>query len=365
MALAAPDTEGRPTRLLCSPAVLTADVRFEGWTTEDWMRFVRLWQPHVPATDPEITRPRGGVIVVHEEGQVLKLLHTRHGRLDPSTATAPPDVLESRALALRTGQPSALGQLAGAHRASWALGMRLGALDEVMERFGARARRGDDLTAQSLQLVGIVREMIGEGAIATWPQRLRGLPVPTPHVVRRTLDALCPDGRAIALGLFDAQGLWTSFVARRNQGAFDVIAGPEDLRPALGLLSGDWRRDYRHLARAVEDRYAPLAFGCFAEVTRFRALQTDPRPGAWTRAVAVRDIVLAPMPVAVGVGLGVDGARYALQGLRVLTERIAPLAAIGPLIDGARARFAKVTGKDVGALLGFDPLAALRALLER
>jgi hypothetical protein len=344
--------------------VLTPDVRFEGWTTQDWIRFVRLWQPRA-TPDREPTRPRGGIFVVHEDGQVLKLLHTKQGRLDPSSASLPPDQADARALALRTGQSSALGQVARANHASWALGMRLGALDEVMERFGARARRGDDLTAQALQLVTIVREMIDEGAIASWPQRLRGLPVPTPHVVRRTLDALCPDGRAVVLGLFDSEGLWVSFVARRREGAFDVIAGPDELRPTLGLLSGDWRRDYRHLARAVEDRYAPLAFGCFAEVARFRALQTDGHPGAWARAVAVRDIVLTPMPVAVGVGLGVDGARYALKGLRILTERIAPLAALGPLVDAARARVAKVTGKDVGGLLGFDPLAALRALLER
>jgi hypothetical protein len=344
--------------------VLTPDVRFEGWTTRDWIRFTRLWQPRA-TPDREPTRPRGGVIVVHEDGEVLKLLHTKHGRLDPASGPPPSGEADARALALRTGQASALVQVAKAHHASWALGLRLGALDEVMERFGARARRGDDLTAQGLQLVTIVREMIDEGAIASWPQRLRGLPVPTPHVVRRTLDALCPDGRAIALGLFDSEGLWVSFVARRRAGAFDVIAGPDELRPALGLLSGDWRRDYRHLARAVEDRYAPLAFGCFADVTRFRALQTDAHPGAWMRAVAVRDVVLAPMPVAVGVGLGVDGARYALRGLRVLTERIAPLAALGPMVDAARARVAKVTGKDVGALLGFDPLAALRALLER
>ena len=344
--------------------MLTPDVRFEGWTTQDWIRFTRLWQPRA-TPDREPTRPRGGVIVVHEDGEVLKLLHTKHGRLDPTSGPPPSGPADARALALRTGQPSALVQVAKAHHASWALGLRLGALDEVMERFGARSRRGEDLTAQGLKLVTIVREMIEEGAIASWPQRLRGLPVPTPHVVRRTLDALCPDGRAIALGLFDAEGLWVSFVARRRAGAFDVIAGPDELRPALGLLSGDWRRDYRHLARAVEERYAPLAFGCFAEVTRFRALQTDSHPGAWMRAVAVRDVVLAPMPVAVGVGLGVDGARYALRGLRVLTERIAPLAALGPMVDAARAKVAKVTGKDVGALLGFDPLAALRALLER
>src|SRR5580692_2627065 len=323
--------------------VLTPDVRFEGWTTQDWIRFVRLWQPRA-TPDREPTRPRGGVFVVHEDGQVLKLLHTKHGRLDPATAAPPVEQVEARALALRTGQPSALGQLARAHHASWALGVRLGALDEVMERFGARARRGDDLTAQALQLVTIVREMIDEGAIASWPQRLRGLPVPTPHVVRRTLDAICPDGRAMVLGLFDAEGLWVSFVARRRAGAFDVIAGPDELRPALGLLSGDWRRDYRHLARAVEDRYGPLGFGCFAELGTFRSLQTDGRAGAWSRAVAVRDVVIAPMPAAVGVALGLDGVRYAFRGLRLLTGRLPPLAAIGPMIDAARSRVARSTG---------------------
>jgi hypothetical protein len=350
--------------------VLTPDVRFEGWTSEDWMRFLHLWQPR-QARQPAATanreppRSQGGVIVVHDGGQVLKLLHTRQGRLDPSSLLPTTEQDDARALALRTGQPSALMQLARAHGASWGLGMRLGALDEVMERFGARARREDDLTAQSLMLVSIAREMIGEGAIAAWPQRLRGIPIPTPHVVRRTLDVLCPDGRAIVLGLFDGGDLWTAFVARRRGGAFDVLAGPDELRPALGLLSGDWRRDYRHLARAVEDKYAPLGFGCFAELATFRKLQTDARPGAWSRAVAVRDIVIAPMPAAVGMALGFDGARYALHGLIALTGRVAPMAAIGPIMGLARARIAKLTGKDVGALLGFDPLAALRALLEK
>ncbi len=342
--------------------MLTPDVRFEGWTTDDWLRFLALWQPRA-APERESNRPRGGLIVVHEDGQVLKLLHTRSGRLDPRAAA--PAGAEPRALALRTGQPSALGHLARAYHSSWAMGMRLGALDEVMERFGARSRRGDDLTTQSLLLVGIVREMIGEGAIATWPQRLRGIPVPAPSVLHRTLDALCPDGRTIALGLFDQGQLHTSFVARRRGGAFDVIAGPEELRPALGLLSGDWRRDYRHLARAVEELYAPVGFGCFAELETFRALQTDGRPGAWTRAVAVRDVVIAPMPLAVGVAIGFDGAHYALQGLRALTGRIAPVSAVAPLVASARARFAKATGKDVTTLLGFDPLAALRQLLQR
>src|SRR5579883_2251191 len=135
--------------MLARPAVLTPDVRFEGWTTEDWLRFLRLWQPRA-APDRAAARPRGGVVVVHDEGEVLKLLHTVHGRLDPASSRPPAAEADSRALALRTGQVSAIVQLARAHEAGWALGVRLGALDEIMERSGARARRGDDLTAQSL-----------------------------------------------------------------------------------------------------------------------------------------------------------------------------------------------------------------------
>ena len=60
-----------------------------------------------------------------------------------------------------------------------------------------------------------------------------------------------------------------------------------------------------------------------------------------------------------------DGARYALQGLVAVTGRIPPLAAFGPVLAAARKRVAKVTGKDVAALLGFDPLEVIRVLLER
>jgi hypothetical protein len=134
----------------------------------------------------------------------------------------------------------------------------------------------------------------------------------------------------------------------------------------MGLLSGDWRRDYLHLARVVEERYAPLGLGCFAEVEVFRALQVDPRPGAWGRAVVLRDIVVAPMPAAIGLALSVDGAKYAFESLRALTKRVDPLHFLEPTLRGMRARLGAAAGdKDVGHVLGFDPIGALRALLRR
>jgi hypothetical protein len=184
-------------------------------------------------------------------------------------------------------------------------------------------------------------------------------------MVRRSLDAVCPDGKAIALGMFKDEALYTAFVARRRGDGFDVVAGPDELRRDMGLLSGDWRRDYRHLVRAAEDRYAPLAFGCFAELDAFESLQTDARHGAWSRAVTVRDVILSPMPLAVGVALGVDSARYALDGAKLITGRFDPVALFDPLLKMARARLGAATGKDVSGSLGFDPMAALRALLRR
>ncbi len=329
--------------------MLTPDARFEGWTAEDWIRFLHLWKPRATA-EREPTRPRGGVIAIHDGRRVRKLLHTRTGRIEVP----------------RTPWPIPLGELAQVHAASWALSAHVGALDEIMERLGARSRRGQDLAEQALELVAVGREMIFEGAIDHWPRRLRGVPPPSDAMVRRAMDSVCPSGHAVALGLFKEGELWTSFIARRRGRNFDVIAGPDELRHEMGLLAGDWRRDYRYLVRAVEERYAPLAFGCFAEVDTFRALQMDARPGAWSRAMLVRDVVLNPVPLAVGLALGVDGARYALENLRVVTNRLDPFGFLDPVLRGVRARLGSAAGdKDVSGTLGFDPMAALRALLKR
>ncbi len=331
--------------------MLTADVRFEGWTADDWQRFLSLWKPRVPGgTAPlDPARPDGGLFVIHDGARVRKVLHTAKGRLPPMPSW-----------------PLPLETVAASHGASWVIAGHLGALDEVMERFGARARRQDDAITQALSLIGIVREMTAEGALERWPRRLHGVPTPTEGMVQRALDSVCASGRAIVLGMFKDGELWTAFVLRRRGAGFDVVAGPDELRPAMGFLSGDWRRDYRHLVHAVEERYATLALGCFGEVESFRELQLDARPGAWSRAVALRQLVISPVPAAVGLALGFDGARFAFSAMKVLTSRIDPFGVLEPALHAARKLLGTVAGnKDVESVLGFDPLAALRALLRR
>lgn len=329
--------------------MLTADVRFEGWTTETWSRFLRLWKPRAPA-DREGTRPRGGLFIIHDRERVLKVLHTRRGRLAPHAIT----------------WPSPLSACAEENEASWALAAEAGALEELMERFGARIDRAQNFTEQSLTLIAVARQMMAEGHIERWPKRLHGLPQPTSQVIARSLDTVCADGHCIALGMWNRGEIWTALAARRRGAEFDVIAGPVEVMPILGPLSGDWRRDYRHLSRAISEKYGPVSFGCYAEVERFKELQTDRTPGAWGKAFAVRDIVLSPAPLAVGMAIGADGARFAADRAVSAMSRWETFRKLDPFIGLAKKTLEDAAGdRGVTGILGFDPMAALRALLER
>jgi hypothetical protein len=330
--------------------VLSPDVRLEGFTAADWTRLVSLFRPRRPeGTDRDPARPRGGVVAVHEGGKLRKLVHTQAGRLRLD------DVQREWPLSAET--------LAGRHDASWGLILETGALDTIMERFGARARRGDDLTAQILTLLEIARDELHAGHLELWPRRLRGLPIPSPGVVRSTLDSVCPPGKTIVVGLFEAGELWTSIALRRGALGFDLLLGPDEVRVDMGLLAGDWRRDYRHLYHTVEERSGPVALGCYAEVSTIRKLMVDSTPGVWARAVAVRDVILHPVPAALALPLGIDAGRAALSALRSVAERLDPFGIAGPamraLLDSPMA------DPVITRVLGFNPLELLRRLVAR
>lgn len=148
---------------------------------------------------------------------------------------------------------------------------------------------------------------------------------PSPNLLEDLLDLACPDGRAMVIGVFDRGELWTSVALSRREGAIEKIVGSAALRDSMGLLSGDWRRDYRHLARAAEDRLGWLASGYFSDLGTLRALVSSTSPGAWARAVAVRDIIISPFPVAIALPLGMDAARAGLSIAHQLAERFEPL----------------------------------------
>lgn len=330
--------------------MLSPDVRFEGFTATDWVRVLSLFRPRrASGEERDADRPRGGVVAVHAGGKIKKLLHADAGRLR----------IEDAQLAL----PLSAEGLAAHHHASWAAVLEVGALEAIMERFGARARRGDDLIAQVTLLFSLVRDEHLAGRLDLWPARLRGVPIPSPSVVRGTLDSLVGAGKTMVVGLFEGGELWTSVALRRDTRGIDLILGPDEVRGDMGLLAGDWRRDYRHLSRAIEQRAGELSLGCFAEAETIRKLEVDPSPGAWARAVAVRDVILAPVPAALAIPLGIDAGRAALTALRAVAERIDPMGFLAPAVRAVLERAG--TDSDMAAMLPFHPLELLRRLLSR
>jgi hypothetical protein len=330
--------------------VLSADARFEGFTATDWTRVLSLFRPRRPGSEErDPARPRGGVVAVHQGGELRKLVHTEVGRLRLEDA--------------QRRFPCPAADLARDHHASWSAVLEAGTLEAIMDHFAARTRRGDDITAQAITLLQTAREEALAGRIEIWPGRLRGVPIPSASMVTGTLDSVCPVGRTMVIGLFEDGELWSSLALRRGIGGFNLVLGPDEVRSDMGLLSGDWRRDYRHLSRAVEERASPIAFGCYAEVASIRRLAVDPNAGAWARAAALREIILAPLPVPLAIPLGIDAGWAAWNAIRTVAERMDPMGVVSPTM--AALRDLTAGDRDVKDVFGFHPLELLRKMLSR
>jgi len=99
------------------------------------------------------------------------------------------------------------------------------------------------------------------------------------------------------------------------------ILGPDELRPRLSFLSGDFRRDYLYTLAAAEDAFGPVAFGCFSELDIFRSLQGERSWAAWLRALAVRDVIVTPTKGPLAGPLAADAAVWASAAANSLGKR--------------------------------------------
>jgi hypothetical protein len=216
-----------------------------------------------------------------------------------------------------------------------------------------------------LEFLRVLRELEAEGGFRVFPWSVAEWPIPTERAVVRAMDSLCPVGRAAVVGVFERGSLYTALALHRAPKGIDALVGPEELRPALGLLSGDYRRDAHFLGAAVERVVGPLALGCYGELTTFQAL-SNAAPGAWASAVIARDIVIEPAAPGLMLPLGLDAGRALLSGVRGLVERFggAGLMGSGRLVSTLE-RGMPLFVDDVQARLGFDPLKLLARLLSR
>ncbi|HJL16665.1 MAG TPA: hypothetical protein RMH99_13465 [Sandaracinaceae bacterium LLY-WYZ-13_1] len=342
--------------------MISRSLRFEGFDSRSWTNLLSLFAPNVTGRletegmgdAPELDHPSPGegrrgalVVVLDDRERVLKAFHTLRGRV----------------VGLTYPGPDRLEELAHEWGALRCVVLREGVMEEIGERVAKRVERSDDYLAQWLVVARTVREMGEAGLLLTWPRPLGDVPIPTIGMVRRALDTVLPDGRAMVMVVWNGGSPWTGVVLRRSGGAIDLVAGPDLIARWTGPLGGDWRRDYRVISDAVARAVAPVHLGIFTDLTHVRDLLRSADPGAWARAVAVRDVIVHPTPPYVAVALGADAVRaFAQQSARWLGGLDA-LGQLAPLASYVRGRVAEVAS--VTATLGFDPLAVLAQWLRR
>lgn len=286
--------------------MLARDVTVEDFDSEDWIRVGQILRGRLgSAGTPTSTKAAGGLVFIADREHVRKALHTLEGRLDPQQI--PPD--------------APLEELARSHGAGWAVRIHPGALRLLSARYGLRLDRSDDLENQILKLFVVLRELEAEGALELYPSKLRAIPIPSPRTIKLFWDAICPIGKSMFVAAFDGSDMSTSVALHRGQRGFDRIVGPERVRRETGLRSGDWRQNYRGVARAAELAVGPLALGAFAEERTWFRIVRDKSPGAWAAAVAARDIVFYPIAPALAIPLGIDVGRVAWALARDLADR--------------------------------------------
>lgn len=321
--------------------MFSADVQFLDFTAQDWLRLPDLFRQPGAVAAPG---GAGGILAVRKGDRVVKVVSMQRGRLPPPWA----------------GQATA-EELAREHRSSFAMVLSTVALEQLGDRFARRMARGQSFHQHVEAFVGAMRELERDGELELWPTPFTEWPIPTERALASALDLVCPDGKSVLIGAFDAGELYTALCLRRRGPAFDLVMGPDRLRRDMGLLSGDFLRDYRYLGAAAESRLGPIAVGCYAELDTFRYLASETRPGAWATAVAARDVVLTPVTPGLAVPLGVDAGRAALVFARGLAERFGVLGGLRGAASFAPAfgRAYSYVQSDVARYLGFDPWRVL------
>lgn len=323
--------------------MLSSELRVTGFDTGSWARLLSLFGASVEQAS---AAQRGIlVVVVDVQDAACAAFVTQRGHV-------PIAEYEGRA------QIGALCARIGAERA---VVVRLGAIEDLTERSVARVLGSENYAAQWLGLLATARELEREGALYFWPERPK-LPLPSPLVLARTIDTVLPDERAFLAVLWEDSVPWTALLLRRRAGEIDLVAGPEFVLDVVGPLGGDYRRDHRAVSRAVSDAVAPVHIGIYAQRSRFERLLRNPQPGAWAKAVALREIIIDPSPPYVHVALAADALRATTRKTSQYLGRLDFMSYVEPYARFAREQIMHVAS--VTGLLGWNPLEVLASRLR-
>lgn len=335
--------------------MIVHDTRIEGFDARSWHRLLTLILPGIASHPPQAwtvdgrERARGGLVVVMLDGAgdgARLALHSARGVIPVEGWTSPRE----------------LDAFAQRHGARFALALRDGALETLYDRVGGRLTLDDDTWTTLWVVAGALRELLDERAMYAVPTPPSAVPLPPADALRAGWDRVLPPGHGVVVALFDEGRLDTGLVAHREGAGLTFLHGPEVLARMAGPLRGDPAVDHRALRAACDAWAGPLSMGLFARTETLRTLLRDATPGAWTQAVAAREVVFDPWPAWVGLVVGADAVRLFARNVR---EVAALFDMTAPFLAAAREFADRLGVPDLRALLGFDPLDALSSLLRR
>lgn len=339
--------------------MIASDLRFEGFDAQSWMNLLSLFDPGLrarvarqprtsdaPDASLQLGEARQGTLIVVVDGdrRVLTALHSGRGAIEGLELTDPERLCEQTST-------------------TRCFILRQGLVEEIFERLSIALRPDDDYATQWLTLGRIVRELREAGWLEAWPAPLAKVPLPTETMIARAFDLALPEGHSIVLALWEGSRLWTAAALYRQDGGIRSVVGPDAIARWTGPLGGDFTRDYRVIADSVGRALGPLHLGLFAEAHTFERLVRSREPGAWVRAVAVRDVILHPTPPSIGVALGADAANALLQRSSRILGGLDLRSMLSPMTSYLRERIVELRG--VTSTLGFDPLEVLAAWMNR
>ena len=281
--------------------MISEDFAFFGFDEASWDRLVSLVVGD--------NTPHGVVVVVVNRAAVpIACFHTERGSLDPSTLPPPGD----------------LEALCNAAEARAGVVIRDRAMGDVKEYLAEPLDPDQDFVTRVMRFAHVLRELGNGNWLRVWPNPFPDLLLAAAPAAKSASELFLPDGHSVVLGVFDEGRLSTGLVLRRTEGHVDVFAGPAAIAEWTGPLGGDWQRDHRVVADAVERQLGPVHLGLFMERPTADRLFGSRSGGEWALAFASRELIAYPLPAFAAAGLGLDVLRGTAQLAMQVFEGIEP-----------------------------------------
>ncbi len=237
------------------------------------------------------TKPGSRLLIVHEQGKVIKALDSKRGIITRE---------------LEEISPQDLNHLAKELGANLIIALERGALRELVSRAESGLNLSLDYVAQLLEYYQSFRELVLEGKILLYPRiPLRELKY---QGLLNLLKIAVPEEKVIILVVFDPEAedlsglpIFTSLILRIRKGhQLDLLTTTEALGDERLKKIQDWRKDYHKIIRLAEEKFGSVFFGIFTCSSALQELAGQPRKEllkSLTKFLKQDKIIINPFPL--------------------------------------------------------------------